>query len=229
MPKKILIVDDHHKTVQSIRKGMIENNIEVDVAHDGKTASQLAISGKYDVIISDVIMPEMTGIEFCQFIRHKGIQTPVLLLSALDSTDMKITGLNAGGDDFITKPFEFNELLARVRALARRNRASYLAENPNIILADLTVDPINKTVYRSDEKIELTPKEYNLLIFLLNNKGKVVKKEEIIKHVWEIDFDTGTNVVEVYINYLRNKIDKKYDKKLIQNRSGVGYFIKDND
>jgi two-component system copper resistance phosphate regulon response regulator CusR len=227
MPKKILIVDDHYKTVQSIRKGMMENNIEVDVAYDGKTGSQLAISENYDVIISDIIMPEMTGIEFCKSLRKQGVQTPVLLLSALDSTEMKINGLDSGGDDYLTKPFEFVELLARVRALARRNRLPDVPENSKIILADLLVDTLGKIVYRGEEKIELTPKEYNLLLFLLQNKGMVVNKEEIVKHVWEIDFDTGTNVVEVYINYLRNKIDKKHEKKLIHNRSGVGYFIKD--
>jgi two-component system copper resistance phosphate regulon response regulator CusR len=227
MPKKILIVDDHVKTVHSIRKGMEENNIEVDVAHDGKVGSQLAAKGIYDVIISDIVMPEMTGIEFCQTLREMGIRTPVLLLSALDSTDMKINGLDAGGDDYLTKPFEFDELLARVRALARRNRAAETDENTKIFLADLIVDTRSKTVFRSGNKIDLTPKEYNLLLFLLQNKERVVNKAEIIEQVWEIDFDTGTNVVEVYINYLRNKIDKKHDKKLIHNKSGLGYYIKD--
>lgn len=227
MPRKILLVDDHVNTVQSIRKGMIENDIEVDIAYDGKTGSQLAKTGDYDVIISDIVMPEMTGIEFCKYLRDQGIATPVLLLSALDTTDMKITGLESGGDDYLTKPFEFKELLARVRALARRKRLAENYESGLIRIQDMTLDVKNKTVFRNGKKIDLTPKEFKLLEFLVVNKGKVVNKSDIIEHVWELDFDTGTNVVEVYISYLRGKIDKGHDIKLIQNRSGIGYFITD--
>lgn len=227
MPRKILLVDDHVNTVQSIRKGMIENNIEVDIAFDGKTASQMAISGAYDVIISDIVMPEMSGIELCTYLRNHGVITPVLLLSALDNTDMKITGLESGGDDYLTKPFEFKELLARVRALARRKRLAENYESGLIKVSDMTVDVKNKTVYRSGLKIDLTPKEFKLLEFLVVKKGQIVNKADIIENVWELDFDTGTNVVEVYISYLRNKIDKGHDKKLIQNRSGIGYYITD--
>jgi two-component system, OmpR family, copper resistance phosphate regulon response regulator CusR len=226
MPSKILLVEDHFNTVQSISKGMKENNIQVEIAYDGKTGSDLAISENYDVIISDVVMPEMTGIELCRFLRQHGVQTPVLLLSALDSTDMKITGLESGGDDYLTKPFEFKELLARVRALHRRKKGIEV-EDVIIVVGDMIVNTHNKTVFRSGQKIELTPKEFKLLEYLAQKKGQVANKSEIVENVWEINFDPGTNVVEVYINYLRNKIDKGFSKKLIHNRSGIGYYIKD--
>lgn len=226
MPSKILLVEDHFNTVQSISKGMKENNIQVEIAYDGKTGSDLAISENYDVIISDVVMPEMTGIELCRFLRQHGVQTPVLLLSALDSTDMKITGLESGGDDYLTKPFEFKELLARVRALHRRKKGLEV-EDVIIVVGDMIVNSHNKTVFRSGKKIELTPKEFKLLEYLAQKKGQVANKSEIVENVWEINFDPGTNVVEVYINYLRNKIDKGFSKKLIHNRSGIGYYIKD--
>lgn len=226
MPSKILLVEDHFNTVQSISKGMKENNIQVEIAYDGKTGSELAISENYDVIISDVVMPEMTGIELCRFLRQHGVQTPVLLLSALDSTDMKITGLESGGDDYLTKPFEFKELLARVRALHRRKKGLEV-EDVIIVVGDMIVNTHNKTVFRSGKKIELTPKEFKLLEYLAQKKGQVANKSEIVENVWEINFDPGTNVVEVYINYLRNKIDKGFSKKLIHNRSGIGYYIKD--
>jgi two-component system copper resistance phosphate regulon response regulator CusR len=226
MPSKILLVEDHFNTVQSISKGMKENNIQVEIAYDGKTGSDLAISENYDVIISDVVMPEMTGIELCRFLRQHGVQTPVLLLSALDSTDMKITGLESGGDDYLTKPFEFKELLARVRALHRRKKGLEV-EDVIIVVGDMIVNTHNKTVFRSGKKIELTPKEFKLLEYLAQKKGQVANKSEIVENVWEINFDPGTNVVEVYINYLRNKIDKGFSKKLIHNRSGIGYYIKD--
>lgn len=225
MPSKILLVEDHFNTVQSISKGMKENNIQVEIAYDGKTGSDLAISENYDVIISDVVMPEMTGIELCRFLRQHGVQTPVLLLSALDSTDMKITGLESGGDDYLTKPFEFKELLARVRALHRRKKGLEV-EDVIIVVGDMIVNSHNKTVFRSGKKIELTPKEFKLLEYLAQKKGHVANKSEIVENVWEINFDPGTNVVEVYINYLRNKIDKGFSKKLIHNRSGIGYYIK---
>lgn len=226
MPSKILLVEDHFNTVQSISKGMKENNIQVEIAYDGKTGSDLAISENYDVIISDVVMPEMTGIELCRFLRQHGVQTPVLLLSALDSTDMKITGLESGGDDYLTKPFEFKELLARVRALHRRKKGIEV-EDVIIVVGDMIVNTHNKTVIRSGKTIELTPKEFKLLEYLAQKKGQVANKSEIVENVWEINFDPGTNVVEVYINYLRNKIDKGFSKKLIHNRSGIGYYIKD--
>ncbi|MBK8621473.1 MAG: response regulator transcription factor [Saprospiraceae bacterium] len=226
MPSKILLVEDHFNTVQSISKGMKENNIQVEIAYDGKTGSDLAISENYDVIISDVVMPEMTGIELCRFLRQHGVQTPVLLLSALDSTDMKITGLESGGDDYMTKPFEFKELLARVRALHRRKKGIEV-EDIIIVVGDMIVNTHNKTVFRNGVKIELTPKEFKLLEYLAQKKGQVANKAELVENVWEIHFDPGTNVVEVYINYLRNKIDKGFSKKLIHNRSGIGYYIKD--
>lgn len=227
MPKKILIVEDHANTGQSIKKGMSEQMIEVDMAQDGKSACKMVMQNQYDVIVSDIIMPEMNGIEFCTFLRTKGIKTPVLLLSALDSTDMKITGFEAGGDDYLTKPFEFKELLARVRALNRRHKGVDTEEKNKVTIGDLTINILNKTVYRGGIKIDLTPREYKLLEYLIQKKGQVVNKSELVENVWDIDFDPGTNVVEVYINYLRKKNDKGHENKLIHNRSGIGYYISD--
>lgn len=225
MPRKILIVEDHIKTAESIKKGLSEQQIHVDIAVNGKIAKDLILQFQYDVIISDIIMPELNGIELCTHLRAQNNNTPILLLSALDSTDMKITGLDAGGDDYLTKPFEFKELLARVKALIRRNKDIDPEKRSLITVGDLSINMLNKTVERSGVVIDLTPKEYKLLEYLILKKGQVVKKSELVENVWEFDFDPGTNVVEVYINYLRNKIDKGHQQKLIHNRSGIGYFI----
>src|SRR5690606_24491390 len=181
MHRKILIVEDHANTVHTIKKGLTEQHIEVDIALDGKSACNMVLQSHYDVIISDIIMPEMNGIEFCTFLRTKGIKTPVLLLSALDSTDMKITGLEAGGDDYLTKPFEFKELLARVRALNRRNKDAAESDERHVVtIGDLIIDMSNKTVHRGSGKIDLTPREYKLLEYLVQKKGQVVSKAELI-------------------------------------------------
>lgn len=227
MPRRILIVEDHIKTAESIKKGLSEQDMIVDIALNGKIAKDKIIKCQYDLIISDIIMPELNGIELCTYLRNQKINTPILLLSALDSTDMKITGLDAGGDDYLTKPFEFKELLARARALYRRNKEIEIEIEDRTIIAvgDLTINIRYKSVERKGIKIDLTPKEYKLLEYLILKKGQVVNKTELVENVWEFDFDPGTNVVEVYINYLRNKIDKGHGQKLIHNRSGIGYFI----
>lgn len=223
---RILVVEDQPGTAQSIHQGLSESKMFVDVAYDGKTGCDLALKNDYDIIITDIIMPEVNGIEMCKTLRSNGIVTPVLMLSALDSTEEIIAGLDAGGDDYLTKPFEFLELLARVRALGRR---SVRMENENQILqvGDLSLDTSKKSAIREGIVIELTPKEFKLLEFLVRRKGQVVTKTEIVKHVWEINFETGTNVVEVYMNYLRKKVDKDFNKKLIQTRFGIGYVISD--
>lgn len=227
MSRRILIVEDHIKTAESIKKGLAEQDMIVDIALNGKIAKDKIIQCQYDLIISDIIMPELNGIELCTYLRNQKINTPILLLSALDSTDMKITGLDAGGDDYLTKPFEFKELLARARALYRRNKEIEIEIEDRTIIAvgDLTINIRYKSVERKGIKIDLTPKEYKLLEYLILKKGQVVNKTELVENVWEFDFDPGTNVVEVYINYLRNKIDKGHGQKLIHNRSGIGYFI----
>lgn len=222
---RLLLIEDEPKTVQSLKQGLEENGYEVDIAYDGLIGKQLAKKGGYQLIISDIIIPGINGIELCRELRHSGDETPILMLTALGSTDDKVTGLDAGADDYLVKPFEFKELLARVRALTKRGSA--ISQTAQILrFADLEVSMDAKTVHRSGNKINLTAREFNLLVYLIRNQGRVVSKVEIAEQVWDIGFDTGTNVIEVYVNYLRKKIDKDYPVKLIHTQFGMGYVLK---
>jgi two-component system copper resistance phosphate regulon response regulator CusR len=221
---KILLVEDEPKVVEFIKKGLEEQGYETEVAYDGQIGERLALKGKYDLIILDVILPYLNGYELCKRIREKGLQVPVLMLTALGTTDDKISGFDAGADDYLVKPFEFGELLARIKALTKR--ASGLIQTSSIIkIADLELNLDKKSARRGDKGIELTAKEFSLLEFLMKNKGKVLSRSEIAEKVWDITFDTGTNVVDVYINILRKKIDRDFEHKLIQTRIGMGYSI----
>ncbi|GGH24099.1 response regulator [Dyadobacter endophyticus] len=222
---KLLLIEDEPKTLQSIRQGLEENGYDVDIAYDGLIGKQLARSNVYQLIISDIIIPGINGIELCREIRSWGDETPILMLTALGTTDDKVTGLDAGADDYLVKPFEFKELLARVRALTKRG--STISHTAQVLkFADLEVSLDAKTVYRSGNKINLTAREFNLLVYLIRNQGRVISKVEIAEQVWDIGFDTGTNVIEVYVNYLRKKIDKDYPVKLIHTQFGMGYVLK---
>jgi len=222
---KLLLIEDEPKTVQSLKQGLEENGYEVDIAYDGLIGKQLAKKGGYQLIISDIIIPGINGIELCREIRNWGDETPILMLTALGSTDDKVTGLDAGADDYLVKPFEFKELLARVRALTKRGSA--ISQTAQILrFADLEISMDAKTVHRSGNKINLTAREFNLLVYLIRNQGRVISKVEIAEQVWDIGFDTGTNVIEVYVNYLRKKIDKDYPVKLIHTQFGMGYVLK---
>lgn len=222
---KLLLIEDEPKTLQSIRQGLEENGYEVDIAYDGLIGKQLARSNGYQLIISDIIIPGINGIELCREIRSWGDETPILMLTALGTTDDKVTGLDAGADDYLVKPFEFKELLARVRALTKRG--STVSHTAQVLrFADLEVSLDAKTVYRSGNKINLTAREFNLLVYLIRNQGRVISKVEIAEQVWDIGFDTGTNVIEVYVNYLRKKIDRDYPVKLIHTQFGMGYVLK---
>lgn len=223
---KILIIEDEVKTVQSLKKGLEEHQMSVEFAHDGQTGKQLAESGNFDVIVSDVVMPKMTGFELVKDLRHSGVDTPVLLLTAMGSTDDKVTGFEAGADDYLVKPFEFKELLMRIRALARRGKEGATLK-PILTFSDLEMNLDAKTCTRSGKKIDLTPKEFALMEYLIRNQGRVVSKAEIAEKVWDINFDTGTNVIEVYVSYLRNKLDRPFDKKLIHTIFGLGYVLKE--
>lgn len=222
---KLLLIEDEPKTVQSLKQGLEENGYEVDIAYDGLIGKQLAKKGGYQLIISDIIIPGINGIELCRELRNSGDETPILMLTALGSTDDKVTGLDAGADDYLVKPFEFKELLARVRALTKRG--SSISQTANILrFEDLEISLDAKTVHRSGNKINLTAREFNLLVYLIRNQGRVISKVEIAEQVWDIGFDTGTNVIEVYVNYLRKKIDKDYPVKLIHTQFGMGYVLK---
>lgn len=220
----ILIVEDQKGMLQSLKQGLEESNLFVDIAQNGIEGKELALSKKYNVIVLDVMMQGINGIELCKLLRNTGVRTPILFISALDSVDDKISGLEAGGDDYLAKPFEFNEFLARLKALDRRNNSDYLTEGIKII-EDLEVNFESKTASRNKLNLDLTKKEFRLLEYFIKNEGKVLSKNEIATNVWDIDFDTGTNVVEVYVNYLRNKLDKLHEKKLIHTKFGVGYIF----
>ncbi|MBK9735382.1 MAG: response regulator transcription factor [Saprospiraceae bacterium] len=220
----ILLVEDQVSMIHSLKQGLEENGLKVDIADNGIAGKELAIKNKYNVIILDVMMPGLNGIELCQSLRSVGNSVPILMISALDAVDDKILGLNAGADDYLAKPFEFFEFLARIKALERRNNINYQASKIKVI-DDLEINFDNKTVYRNKINIDLTPKEFRLLEFFVQNEDKVLSKNLIADKVWDIDFDMGTNVVEVYVNYLRNKLDKGYDKKLIHTKFGIGYIF----
>ncbi|MFI5151275.1 MAG: response regulator transcription factor [Bacteroidia bacterium] len=221
---KILVVEDEPKLAQFIEKGLKEQNYQVDVAHDGDAGKKLALQRNYDCIILDLILPTISGIEVCLGIRRENSTVPILMLTALGSTEDKVLGLDSGADDYLTKPFKLNELLARVRALSRRKNKP--VEEERLSLADLELDTSTKSAHRGGKSIVLTSREYFLLEFLLKNQGRVLSRAEIAQNVWDISFDSGTNVVDVYVNYLRNKVDKGYPDKLIHTVFGMGYIMK---
>ncbi|MBK9687417.1 MAG: response regulator transcription factor [Saprospiraceae bacterium] len=220
---KILLIDDEAKIIQSLKKGLEESVMEVELAFDGEAGRTLAENNTYNVIVSDIIMPKVNGYELVKSLRAIGNETPILLLSALDAIDEKVVGLESGADDYLSKPFAFQELLARIKALDRRN----VGKSANNVLkyADIELNMDTRQFYRAGQKIDLTPKEYALIEYFLRNPERVIPKVELAEKVWEIDFVTNTNVIEVYMNYLRNKMDKGYDKKLIQTQFGVGYML----
>ncbi len=221
---KILLIDDERKTVQFIKKGLEENEYEVDSAEDGKTGKHLAFRNPYNLIITDVIMPGMTGLELCRELRAANIETPILMLTALGDTDNVVDGLDSGADDYLSKPFEFKELLARIRSLTKRHKAG--ANESQLRISDLLMDLDRKVVIRAGKQIDLTSKEFSLLEYFLRNQGRVIARAELSKNVWKVDFDTGTNMVEVYVNYLRKKIDRDFNSKLIHTQFGMGYILK---
>lgn len=221
---KILVVEDEAKVADFLRKGLEEQGHFIEVAYDGQMGEKLALRNEYDLLILDVILPYINGYELCKRIREKNQLVPVLMLTALGTTEDKVSGFDAGADDYLVKPFEFEELLARIRALVKRATGA-LHTSTVIKVADLELNLDKKIAQRGNTKIELTAKEFALLEFLMKNKGRVVSRVDIAEKVWEITFDTGTNVVDVYINILRKKLDKDFEKKLIHTRIGLGYSL----
>lgn len=222
---KILLVEDEPNLLSILRKGLAEKNFEVSAALDGTTAMAMLESNTFDVVVLDVMLPDINGIEICRRLRAAGNFVPILMLTALDSSENIVTGLNAGADDYMAKPFKFSELEARINALARRSQQEH--RPPEIItIEDLEIDRLAKTVKRGNDTIVLTAKEFKLLYYLAKNSGMILSREKILDNVWNINFDMNTNVVDVYINYLRKKIDKPYSTKLIHTIKGLGYVIK---
>jgi two-component system copper resistance phosphate regulon response regulator CusR len=224
----ILIVEDEPKVALFIKEGLEENQFGAEIAYDGLTGKQMALNGNYDAVILDVNLPLMNGFEVCKEIRKQNLTVPVLMLTALGSTEDKLNGFDNGSDDYLVKPFEFRELLARIKVILKRSQQNNI--HGNILrIADLELNTETKTVKRSNTTIDLTAKEFALLELLMVNKGKVISRAEIAEKIWEITFDTGTNVIDVYINFLRKKIDKNFPNKLIHTYIGMGYTLKEND
>ena len=221
---RILVVEDEKKVASFIKKGLEEEFYQIDVASNGKEGLEMVIGNEYDLIISDVMMPVMNGIQFVKEIRKNEINIPILFLTVKDSTKDKVEGLDCGADDYLSKPFSFEELTARVRALLRRKEG----KKDNILcVADLKMDLVAHKVTRDNIEVILTPKEYSILEFLMRNKNKIITRTKLIEHVYDFHFDTGTNVIDVYINKLRSKIDQSFDKQLIHTIRSVGYIIKE--
>lgn len=222
---KILLIEDEPKTVQSLKQGLEENHYSVDVAYDGLMGKQLATRTAYQLIISDIIIPGMNGLELCKSLRAEGIQTPILMLTALSTTDDKLVGFEAGADDYLAKPFDFKEFLARVKALIKRSNQT-LIEAQVLKFADLELDLTSKIVTRSGQKINLTAKEFQLMEYFLRNQEKVISKAEIAENIWEVEDEGSSNLIEVYVNYLRKKVDKGFPSKLIHTQFGMGYILR---
>jgi len=222
---KILLVDDDEKLSTSIKYGLEDKKHVVDQAYDGVTGEKLATSRKYDLIVLDVVLPGINGMELCRKIRAAGIKTPVIILTSLGSIDDKVEGFDSGADDYLAKPFEFRELLARVEALNRRSKDMII--HPLLRLADLEMDTLAKKVTRADKEIILTSREYHILELLLRNQGRVLDRAEIAEKIWNFQFYPGTNVIDVHINSLRKKLDKAFSPRLIHTVTGVGYIMTD--
>ena len=220
---RILLVEDDRKVASFIRKGLMEEGYAVDVAPDGETGLAMGLDRPHDVIVLDVMLPGKSGVQVVRDLRQAKVATPVLLLTARDAVEDKVQGLDAGADDYLTKPFAFAELLARVRALLRRGATTQV---PLIQVADLTLDPARRTVRRGGEPIPLTNREFALLEYFMRNPGRVLTRTMITEHVWDYSFDSDTNVIDVYVNYLRRKIDAGRERKLIHTVRGVGYVLK---
>jgi DNA-binding response OmpR family regulator len=223
---KILIVEDEPKVASFIKKGLEENQFEAEIVYDGISAERISQIYKYDLYILDIIIPGISGLDLCRKLKKANSNTPVLMLSALGTTDDKIIGFESGANDYLVKPFEFRELLARVKVLLRMSNMSGPSEE-RLIAGDLVLDLIKKDAIRAGTHIDLTAKEFSLLEFFMRNRGRVVSRNDIAEKVWDANFDFGTNVVDVYVNFLRKKIDKGYDRKLIHTKVGFGYIFGD--
>lgn len=222
---RILLVEDDKGIVRFVKKGLAENFFSVEVATNGEDGFASVLHMKYDLIVLDIMLPKMDGREMLKRMRSTDIQTPVIFLTAKDSEEDIVRGLNMGADDYLTKPFSFNELLARIQAILRRGQASSFPSRLQV--ANLILEPDGHRVFRDKTKIDLTPKEYSLLEFFLRHTGEIITRTMISEKVWDYHFDTSTNIIDVHVSHLRNKIDKDFEPKLLHTVKGVGYVLED--
>jgi DNA-binding response OmpR family regulator len=222
---KVLVIEDEQQVSNFIKQGLEEQDFEVDVAFDGSIGERLALSRDYNVILLDIIIPGVNGFDLCRKIKSRKPDLPVLMLTTLGMTEDKIAGFDAGADDYLLKPFEFVELIARLKALARRAGGASSAYGSILRYEDLQLDQERKIAIRSGKEIKLSAKEFSLLEYFLRHKGRVIPRVELAEKIWGLTFDTNTNVVEVYINMLRNKIDRDFESKLLHTRIGMGYIL----
>jgi two-component system OmpR family response regulator len=219
---RILLVEDEVKMARAIRRGLEREGYAVDVSSDGDDALYRATEGEYDALVLDVMLPERDGFSVCRELRERGRWTPILILTARDAVEDRIRGLDAGADDYLVKPFAFGELLARVRAMIRRGASERPA---SIVVGDVELDPATHAVRRGGAAVDLTPKEFALLEFLMRHAGEVVTRPRILEHVWDMNFDGFSNVVDVYVSYVRRKLEMPFDRPFIRTVRGVGYMV----
>ncbi len=222
----ILIIEDDHRVAQLIQRGLEEHGFSPMVAYDGLMGRKLALRDDYDLIITDIILPKLDGLDICRQIRQRKPDTPIIMLTALGATDDKVEGFDSGADDYLVKPFEMRELLARVRVLLKRRHKTTGGAGFILRVSNLEMNLHTKIVKRGERDINLTPKEFKLLEYMMQNPDRVLSRVEIAEKVWQTHFDTGTNFIDVYINYLRKKIDRDFDQKLIHTKSGMGFIFK---
>lgn len=223
----ILVIEDEQRVANVLQRGLEESGYQVAVAYDAEMGIRLFRASRFDFVISDVILPGKNGFELCKEIREINPAIPILMLTALGATDDKLEGFDAGADDYMVKPFDFRELTGRIKVLLKRRGVNQTEEEPvELYYADLLMNMNTKEVFRNGIKIHLTPKEFNLLNYMIRNSERVLTRSEIAEHVWNTHFDTGTNFIDVYINYLRKKIDKDFEPKLIQTKPGMGFILR---
>jgi two-component system copper resistance phosphate regulon response regulator CusR len=222
----LLLVEDEPSVVSVISRGLTDEGFTVSIAPDGLIGKQMTLENQFDLIILDIMLPGINGLELCKIIKEQKPNTPIIMLTALGTTENVVNGLDNGADDYLIKPFKFAELFARIRMLLRRYHG-VVSQDQIITIADLQINLSAKTVKRDQQEIVLTATEYRLLEYLAKNKSKILSRIDILENVWDIDFNLGTNVVDVYVNYLRKKIDKNSDQKLIHTAVGLGYILKE--
>ena len=225
---RIIIIEDETDVAEFVKRELVENNYIAEIAMDGYLGLKMVLANQYDLVVLDIGLPKIDGLEICSLLREKGIKIPVLMLTALGAIDDKLAGFNAGTDDYMVKPFEVAELLARIAAILKRTRDEIKDDNI-ICFADLVINMTLKTVTRGKKQIYLTSREFNLLVYFASNPGKVISREEIARNVWNINFDTGTNFIDVYLNFLRKKIDKNFKKPLLHTVVGLGYVLREDN